>query len=485
MLFFLHDTSYKHTMIRAIKRAIALMVLLNLISFLTACSGGGGDEGGSQNNVGNQNDEKTTVTDPQPEPEQPTPQAHTGQLWYNVGDSRIPIINANYQVIPAAQTAQTKQNRQSVQNSSKQGSITEPAVEPTTEKRQAQADDNAISTTNDKGQFEFHEGDQIQFTLAGQRFTIDAQDAVLLDDLVAQNQDKKDNLALLLVNIDKDNESANGIELDQASDEIKALDLALPLDEFFAGLYSALGRYPKPVFSPSLGINLEAPQAEADTVGQAIPFADVFRTARPFRELSGVDVEYDAQGWPISIPEGMTARTKLFQGTLKDAIPNGDYTVLFDGAGTIYFSGGILAGQEKIREGHFKLTLKTQDASQDTEANSLNVVIFATNKDDPIRNIRIIMPGGICRDSSKQRYEPIDPENSRDNPFIRVESSSACPAETYYSSFVSLFQDDRNQIVFNPDYLRHLRDYRLVRVMNFMEASPSYPCENLEDEDYT
>jgi len=435
-----------------------LLLFLTVMSLLTAC---GGDSDGGQNN----DNPPVTQSQPDPDPEQEPPiTQQTGQLWYNVGESRLPIVNANYRVIPAAQNTL---NAKAV-NIKKQA--------------QAEATDDA---TNHQGQFQFSDGDQVEFTLAGQTFTVAAKDAVLLDDLIAEDQDKKDNLALLLMNVDKDNDSANGIELDEASNAIKALDLALPLDEFFTDLYSALGRYPKPVFSPSLGINLEAPQAEADTVGQAIPFADVFRTARPFRELSGIDVEYDAQGWPTSIPEGMTARTKLFQGTLKDAIPDGDYTVLFEGAGTVYFSGGSLVAQEKVREGHFKLSLNTQNAENDTEANSLNVVIFATNKDDPIRNIRIIMPGGICRDESKQSYEPIDPQNSKDNPFIRVEQSSACPTGTYYASFVSLLQHDRHQIVFNPDYLRHLRDYRVVRMMNFMQASPSYPCENLVDEDYT
>ncbi len=53
-------------------------------------------------------------------------------------------------------------------------------------------------------------------------------------------------------------------------------------------LYLATGILPKLSFTPSLGVNTEAPQGGADTAGMPMPFADIFRTARPFAELSAV-----------------------------------------------------------------------------------------------------------------------------------------------------------------------------------------------------
>ena len=69
----------------------------------------------------------------------------------------------------------------------------------------------------------------------------------------------------------------------------------------------------------------------------------------------------------------------------------------------------------------------------------LRVYITATDPSDPIRNIRIVMPGGICAG----------------NPTIRVDDANAC-APGQYQSFVDTLAANRNAIVFNPDYLRVL-----------------------------
>lgn len=406
----------------------------------------------------------TTINEP-PSPEKAIiDDVPSGQLLYRIGNTQIPIANAlfSYASLP-----------------------------------------DQVQLTNDEGRFPLRDGDSLQFDLAGYQFTIDSQAEIFLQDLInakhnqqlakqpkatiepentnlAISQQQK-NLGLLLINLDQDRHADNGIQLDNTQSLTK-LALQQDSESFAKQLYARLGKHLLPPFSPTLGINLEAPQAEADTVGQAIPFADVFRTARPFRELSGANVKIDNNGWPIEIPKKARARTKLFQGTQKGAIPNGTYTVLFQGKGTIYFSGGALVNQKKIANGHFELTINTKDASNDTEANSLNVVIFETYKNNPIRNIQIIMPGGICRDERKHLYDPIDSVNSKDNPFIRASSDADCPNGTHYSSFVDLLRYDRNHVIFNPDYIRHLDPYRVIRVMNFMEASPSYPCQKTEED---
>jgi len=211
-----------------------------------------------------------------------------------------------------------------------------------------------------------------------------------------------------------------------------------------------------------------------------MPFVDIFRTARPFSELSPKGVKYDKHGWPVSIPKGSFARTKLLQGTLQNAIPNGEYTVLYDGTGKLSFGADALQKITQVDTGITTLQIKTKDASSHIEANSLSVVINQTDSNDPIRNIRILMPGGICRDKNSLANDAINPNQSLDNPFLRVTTASQCPIQSKFVSFVELYKNNRNQIIFNPDYLAHLRNFRVIRMMNFMEASPSYMCRNLE-----
>lgn len=342
----------------------------------------------------------------------------------------------------------------------------------------------AQQKTNDKGEFEYSAGDNITFKLAGSTFTLAAQAKITLADLVKQDTLKQHNLAVLLANTDTDNMLKNGIQLDDTEDSITAIDLSKTRKEFVLALYSLLGEYPKLPFSPTLGINLESPQAKADTVGQAMPFVDIFRTARPFTELSPKGVKYGDSGWPISIPAKSFARTKLLQGTLKDAIPNGNYTVLYDGKGRLSFGANSLKKITNVESGKIIIHLETKDASNYTEANSLSVVINQTDVSDPIRNIRIIMPGGICRDANQSSDDPIDPLNTVDNPFLRVTNLDDCPARSKFTPFTDLYQSNRNLIVFNPDYLQHLRNFRVIRMMNFMEASPSYHCHQLKKDKY-
>ena len=337
-----------------------------------------------------------------------------------------------------------------------------------------------IAKTNVQGQFEYQRGDTIQFQWGHYQFNIAAKERITLADLVTRDATQSANLKRLLANVDQDQRLENGIQLGAIAANFPWFDLNLTPQQFERQLYFQLGKQPKLAFIPTIGINLEAPQAKADTVGQAMPFVDIFRTARPFQELSPQGVKYDQHGWPIFIPAQQFARTKLLQGTLQNAIPNGEYTVLYEGKGKLSFGADALQKITQLKEGVIKLQLQTKDATAYTEANSLNVVINATDPDDPIRNIQIIMPDGICRDARQSLNAPINTVQFKDNPFLTVSDASQCPAEAQYVSFVDLLQNQRNAIIFNPAYLHHLRNFRVIRMMNFMEASPSYQCQQLK-----
>lgn len=248
-------------------------------------------------------------------------------------------------------------------------------------------------------------------------------------------------------------------------------------------LYQATGIMPALAFEPSLGVNTETPQAGAVTAGNPMPFVDIFRTARPFKEfnkkyddqkqLVDANTVFDSDGWPIELdPDLGYIKTKLLQGNLKDSIPDGEYTVIYEGEGLLEFSGGSLVGSAiKIpNENKYLLNLKLRDFDETNEAavsetNAINMNIKDISPNSYIKNIRIVMPGGSCIDSS-----------NIPNPFFYAESQADCPAATSYESFAQQLSADRNTIIFNPDYLLFLRNFKTVRMMNLMEASLKDLC---------
>ncbi len=230
--------------------------------------------------------------------------------------------------------------------------------------------------------------------------------------------------------------------------------------------YLVTGIMPPLSFTPSLGINTEGPQGGADTAGMPMPFVDIFRTARPFKELSPAGTSFDSNGWPTEFATGQTyAKSKLLQGTLDNSMPEGQYTVLFDGSGRLEFSGSISNVQKVLNENKYTINLNLNDfdgedevAASDTNAFNMNIRDISAAA--YMTNIRIVMPGGTCTG----------------NPFIRVDATDTCPNGTIYESFESRLLADRNAIIFNPDYLMFLRNFKVIRMMNLMEASLKKLC---------
>ena len=247
-------------------------------------------------------------------------------------------------------------------------------------------------------------------------------------------------------------------------------------------LYQATGIQPGLSFEPSLGINTEAPQGGAVTAGNPMPFVDIFRTARPFAEFNKKNVQgslvqantvFDANGWPKQLdPDLGYAKTKLLQGALKGSIPDGQYSVIYDGSGLLEFSGTAVQSYRKIPgENKYTLTLKLSSFDENNEAlasetNAINMNVKNISPGSYISNIRIIMPGGTC----------VDNATGQKNPFIRVDAQSDCPAGTSFKSYESMLTANRNNIVFNPDYLLFLRNFKVIRMMNLMEASLKRLC---------
>ena len=268
------------------------------------------------------------------------------------------------------------------------------------------------------------------------------------------------NLERFFLSLDSDRNATNGIQLSATANQLN-LAWTVSTDQFETALaqqLAAYGQTPAALFKPSIGINSEAAQAEQNDIVLPMPFVDIFRTARPFAEYSCKDVTYDEHGWPNALPASCTGknpaviRTFLLDNTLQGMVPSGQYTVIYEGDGTLNYSGYAKILNHTQGRDQIEITLP---AKLDTATNAVNRVALQVAS-GTVKNIRIVMPGGICEG----------------NPFSRVDSATGCPAGQY-RSFEASLQADRNAIVFNPDYLRFLKDFKAVRMMNLMEASPS------------
>lgn len=188
---------------------------------------------------------------------------------------------------------------------------------------------------------------------------------------------------------------------------------------------------------------------EVMEIDASMPFIDLMRAAQPFAEstpwLTKGNVLYDADGWPANLNGGQ-AGSRFLSNLPAAVIPNGTYTVLYDGEGEIrYLNDATLVERQPGRD------LINIDAGSDGMLNA-SLLIIASNPQNYVRNIRILPPGGICAS----------------NPFQRVSSAASCPAGDYQS-----FVEHGSQLIFNPDYLNFMKDFRAIRLMNMSGVTRS------------
>lgn len=191
----------------------------------------------------------------------------------------------------------------------------------------------------------------------------------------------------------------------------------------------------------------------------SIQFIDLFRSSIPFSETSpwgsGKEVIYDVNGWPKDLKGGQ-ALTKFLNRLPADTVPDGFYTVLYDGVGTIHY--GNDAALVAHRSGMDIIEIK---AGEDMILNA-SLSIRETDLSNYIRNIRVLLPGGICNG----------------NPYIRVDDDTECEAGQFLS-----FAKYHKTIRYNPDYLNFVKDFQVIRFMN-MSGMTRNPVQNWEDRHY-
>lgn len=151
-----------------------------------------------------------------------------------------------------------------------------------------------------------------------------------------------------------------------------------------------------PPEQPRLGMNFNG-LADWNT---ELPFVDVFREARAWVSQQegaawgkGPALDLDGRGWIRSLEEGAYACTPLL--TISDGhIPEGIYTVLYDGEGEITFSGAAV--QES---GPGRITLLVG------QERGFFLEIRRTNPQNYIRNVRVIRPG-FENNYAQQVFDP-------------------------------------------------------------------------------
>jgi hypothetical protein len=206
---------------------------------------------------------------------------------------------------------------------------------------------------------------------------------------------------------------------------------------FFLFLFTAAVKANPNALSP-LGMNTN----EALEIDSSIPFVDLFRLALPFDEarpwFTKGHVKFDKNGWPMNLNGGQ-AGTRFLSHIPPEALPKGTYTVLYDGEGEITY--GASARLIKRSPGRDLIEFKPMQ-------NGLLTATLFIKKSTPgkyIKNIRILMPGGICQGK----------------PFRRVNSPRQCANNSYMS-----FEKHHKRVLFNPQYLTFMRDFKVIRFMN-------------------
>jgi len=178
-----------------------------------------------------------------------------------------------------------------------------------------------------------------------------------------------------------------------------------------------------------------------------VPFVDVMKSSSEWMSGNAQDwgggppLDLDANGWVRSLRPGQVAR-KLMLREFGDRYPRGRYLVRYKGEGKLNF--GFAAKVVAQRRGEITLEVTPNDGG-------VYVWIEATNPADYLREIEIVMPGGICEG----------------DPFTHAASARDCGPKRFIS-----FAEDRN-VIFYPVFAERLRGYSVLRFMDWMRTNSS------------
>ncbi len=136
--------------------------------------------------------------------------------------------------------------------------------------------------------------------------------------------------------------------------------------------------------------------------GTELPFVDLMHNARqwytkdngnpadPFDSGHANDLSYRADGYPTHVPQSINnsdyEQRVVTIWAITDGWPAGEYTVLWDGTGELSFWGGYENLQQTTSN---RITFDFLSPVN----NILEMTMVTSDIDDPIHNIRVLMPG--------------------------------------------------------------------------------------------
>lgn len=218
--------------------------------------------------------------------------------------------------------------------------------------------------------------------------------------------------------------------------------------EFVRGKFSILCNDRSPI-----GTNT----TELSSFSTEVPFTDLYRSAAPLgvqrtdgsEPRRGEHYRFDNAGWPTFLAADTVASTEVIK-VPTGIIPKGNYVVLYDGEGVLSYhpGGGVTKNEDLSEPGRHIIRINDFEGQ-----NRLRIKIESTNPNNYIRNIRVIMPGGVCKR----------------NPLRQVANRNNCVRDDFMR-----FEFHHNGATrFNPAYLNYMKDFKVIRFLNMMEVNGS------------
>jgi len=166
-----------------------------------------------------------------------------------------------------------------------------------------------------------------------------------------------------------------------------------------------------------------------------------------------VTLNRDADGYVSSLLPNQVVRTIVHAGATPGRLSPGNYTIRFDGIGSIQLLGATLFSQSP---GEVVVNVAS------SSGNNIGFALTAITAGNHVRNVRILPPGGVCS-NDQRRF---------------CNGSTACAGGASCSLFVTSGVAEAQ--IFHPRFLKNVEAYRMLRYMDWMETNSS-PVVNFAD----
>ncbi len=186
-----------------------------------------------------------------------------------------------------------------------------------------------------------------------------------------------------------------------------------------------------------LGTNLAA----ASYWTRNFPFVDQMKSASRWISGNGSvwddyqTLDLDSRGWVRSLAPGQIAHVILLGA--ESMHPSGTITVLYEGKGQLEYRGGVSDLQRSAGRDQFLLA----------SGGGLIMNILSVDASDPLREIRVLLPGGRCSQDLGRACQ--------------MGSDCECIA----------FEDNYRELPFHPTFLRDIQAFSVLRFMDWQETN--------------